>query len=80
MFLAAGLVVLPAANVEDRLLSPERRAGLRQIPAREKNPRIVRFGNRQQLSARFAFRPMLQRHRAEDDFRSAILFEKLHLR
>ena len=50
VLLAAGLVRRPAADIQQRLSPPEGRSGLRQLPARQQDPRIARFRDRHDLS------------------------------
>jgi hypothetical protein len=67
MFLRARLIGFPAANVDDRLLAPQRPAGLREIPTCEQDPAVVRLRNRQRLASRCRSDTMLQNHWTEHD-------------
>src|SRR6266478_3134374 len=79
MLLAARLVRLPSAHIDQRLPPPKRAASLWQPPPTKQNPWIVRLTNRCDLLRRSRFRPVDPERRAVDHIARGMLTQKAQL-
>jgi hypothetical protein len=80
MLLATGLRHVPAADIGNGLLPPQRRARLGQVPARQQRPGVVGFRNGQQRADRLVIGRILEGHWTEDHISVRVLFEERDLR